>query len=60
MASIFDPKHSPLTTPPSFFRQGVWNGLAEWFGVEPEHMNTVLPNLPNFDSNIFSEADMFD
>ena len=28
--------------------EAVWKPLAEWFGVEAEHMATVLPNLANF------------
>ena len=26
----------------------MWKPLAEWFGVEPEQMSSVLPNLGNF------------
>jgi uncharacterized protein (DUF1501 family) len=25
-----------------------WSGICEWFGVDPAHMPTVLPNLENF------------
>ena len=31
--------------------EGVYKAVGEWFGVEPEHMGTVLPNLGNFDSD---------
>jgi len=38
--------------------EGMWKGVAEWFGVED--MNKVLPNLANFnDSHLISEAQMF-
>ena len=33
--------------------EGMWKGVAEWFGVEPQNMATVLPNLEAFDTNIF-------
>ena len=28
--------------------EAVWNGLAEWFGVEETQMDHVLPNRGNF------------
>jgi len=28
--------------------EGVWHGLATWFGVEDELLPMVLPNMPNF------------
>ena len=28
--------------------EGMWKGVAEWFGVKPEQMKTVLPNAENF------------
>lgn len=41
--------------------EGVWNGLAEWFGVSSENMISVLPNKQNFGGvNIVSKADIFD
>lgn len=39
--------------------EGVWNGMAEWFGVTSQNIEAVLPNLQNFESNIFSKADLF-
>ena len=33
--------------------EGMWKGVAEWLGVEPQNMATVLPNLEAFDTNIF-------
>ncbi len=39
--------------------EGVWKGIAEWFGVESQNMGSVLPNLSNFASNIFDAADLF-
>lgn len=41
--------------------EGVWNALAEWFGVSSSDSNTVLPNKQNFGGvNILSKSDMFD
>mmetsp|Transcript_6632 Transcript_6632/g.16185 ORF Transcript_6632/g.16185 Transcript_6632/m.16185 type:complete len:1268 (+) Transcript_6632:1-3804(+) len=40
--------------------EAVWKGVAEWFGVTPEQMPEVLPNLRNFPpSDIFNRGDMF-
>jgi uncharacterized protein (DUF1501 family) len=41
--------------------EGMWAGLAEWFGVTSQNIvSTVLPNVGNFQTNIFSETDLFD
>eukprot|EP00970_Alexandrium_tamarense_P007457 scaffold1373_cov288-Alexandrium_tamarense.AAC.2 len=40
--------------------EGLWNGLAEWFGVTSENIASLLPNLANFDHNIFNASDMFE
>jgi len=40
--------------------EGVWKGIAEWFGVETQDMDKVLPNLQNFATNIFNAADLFE
>lgn len=40
--------------------EGLWSGIAEWFGVANHNIASVLPNIGNFDSNIFSAADLFD
>jgi uncharacterized protein (DUF1501 family)/uncharacterized protein (DUF1800 family) len=38
-----------------------WNALGEWFGVTPELMNDVLPNLANFPKEqIFTKEDVFE
>ena len=34
---------------PSLPWESVWQPLAQWFGVEPERMDEVLPNLHAFD-----------
>ncbi|MBM64202.1 MAG: hypothetical protein CL484_14730, partial [Acidobacteria bacterium] len=41
--------------------EGVWYGLAEWFGVVPEKMGEVLPNLANFEGSgsLLSKEAMF-
>jgi len=39
--------------------EGMWKGVAEWFGVESENIDTVLPNLPAFTENIFGSAELF-
>ena len=31
--------------------ESLWRPVSEWFGVEPAQMNTVLPNLDNFDED---------
>lgn len=36
----------------------VWNGVAQWFGVDEAGLTTVLPNRANF-NNLFSEDDLF-
>jgi uncharacterized protein (DUF1501 family) len=41
--------------------EGMWAGLAEWFGVTTQNIaSAVLPNVGNFQTNIFSAADIFD
>jgi len=40
--------------------EGLWNAMAEWFGVTNQNIALVIPNIQNFESNIFSEADMFE
>uniref|UniRef100_A0A7S1BVX8 Uncharacterized protein n=1 Tax=Corethron hystrix TaxID=216773 RepID=A0A7S1BVX8_9STRA len=38
----------------------LWNGIVEWFGAsERIELDTVLPNRANFQSVLFSKADMF-
>jgi len=36
----------------------VWNGIAEWFGVPSEELDTVLPNRSKF-PKLFYKEDMF-
>jgi uncharacterized protein (DUF1501 family) len=31
--------------------EAMWNGIAEWMDVAPEHMEEVLPNMVNFERN---------
>lgn len=45
---------------PSTPWEGVWNGIAEWFGVNATNRNSILPNKNNFATNIFSQADLFE
>jgi cullin-associated NEDD8-dissociated protein 1 len=45
---------------PSTPWEGMWAGLAEWFGVASENIGSVLPNIGNFQRNIFKAADLFD
>jgi uncharacterized protein (DUF1501 family) len=45
---------------PTLAWESMWNGVVEWFGVEPNQMSTVLPNVGNFpDSMLFSASDLF-
>jgi len=40
--------------------EGMWKGLVQWFGVEEQHMATVLPNLANFPKEEhISQEEMF-
>ena len=39
--------------------EGVWKGVAEWFGVEDKNMATVLPNLGNFRENIYGKNELY-
>merc|ERR1712166_1083319 len=41
--------------------EAVYNPIAEWFGVNDEHMDEVLPNKANFDSDaIFRKEQLFE
>jgi hypothetical protein len=37
----------------------MWKGVAEWFGVEPAQMKTVLPNAENF-PGLLGKDEVFD
>jgi uncharacterized protein (DUF1501 family) len=38
----------------------IWNGIAQWYGVEEMDMDQVLPNRKNFPkSSLFAESDLF-
>ena len=63
-----DPTTSPLevgrgrgvlipTTP----WEGMWWGVAQWFGVEPEQMAAVFPNAENFveGRTLFTKEQLF-
>ena len=39
--------------------EGMWKGVAEWFGVEPAQMKTVLPNAENF-PGLLGKDEVFD
>jgi len=39
--------------------ESVWNGVAQWFGVDEDMMEGVLPNLGNFPGQLFTRDDMF-
>uniref|UniRef100_A0A7S4S6P4 DUF1501 domain-containing protein n=1 Tax=Ditylum brightwellii TaxID=49249 RepID=A0A7S4S6P4_9STRA len=39
--------------------EGLWKGVAEWFGVESQNMAFVLPNLSNFQTNVFGKTDLY-
>ncbi|KAL7541734.1 hypothetical protein ACHAXR_011178 [Thalassiosira sp. AJA248-18] len=40
--------------------EGLWNAMAEWFGIANENISAVLPNLGSFDENIFSADELFE
>ena len=38
----------------------VWNGVSEWFGVEPEDLDYVVPNRPNWaEGELWTKEQMF-
>ena len=40
--------------------EGIWQGVAEWMGVEEARMDEVLPNAKNFGADeIFTEAELY-
>lgn len=40
--------------------EGIWSGLAEWFGVEASRLPNVLPNAPNFPaSQVYDKSQLF-
>jgi cullin-associated NEDD8-dissociated protein 1 len=39
--------------------EGMWKSVAEWFGVEPGQMSTVLPNAKAF-PDLLGKEEMFD
>ena len=39
--------------------ESIWNAIARWFGVEDQHMASILPNLNNYSpEHLFTESDM--
>lgn len=46
---------------PTLSWEAMWNGVVEWFGVEPSQMSYVLPNVHKFsDSEKFTKSELFD
>lgn len=40
--------------------EGMWYGLAQWFGVEEDRMAEVLPNAANFpDTALHTQEELF-
>ena len=41
--------------------EGMWNGVAEWFGVEPDRMLDVIPGATNFHvgTTLFTQAQLY-
>ncbi len=40
--------------------EGMWKGIAEWFGVPADQMEKVLPNVNNFPADVmYSKEQMF-
>lgn len=45
---------------PSSSWESVWYGVAEWLGVKSAKMESVFPNLRNFNAEyLFPKRDMF-
>jgi len=56
-AQIVDDGRVIPTTP----WEGVWNAVAQWFGVLPQSLDKVLPNRPNFLPNgLIEPYELFD
>jgi uncharacterized protein (DUF1501 family)/uncharacterized protein (DUF1800 family) len=46
---------------PSTSWEAVWSPIADWFGVDPEWMDEVLPNRANFPvGHMFHKTDLFE
>jgi hypothetical protein len=40
--------------------EGMWYGLAQWFGVDEDQMAEVLPNAANFpDTALHTQEELF-
>ena len=39
--------------------ESIWNGVAEWWGLDGAGRDAVLPNKANFASEILSLVDLF-
>ena len=45
---------------PTTSNEGMWYGIAQWFGVESnEDLEYVLPNLNNFGCRLYSESTLY-
>ena len=45
---------------PTLSWEAVWNGLADWFGVAPDRLTTIVPNRVNFPQDqLFTKDDLF-
>ena len=47
---------------PTLSWESMWNGIVEWFGVEQNQKDYVLPNWSKFDTagKTFSDTDLFE
>jgi hypothetical protein len=40
--------------------EAVWNGVAQWFGIETANdLRTILPNRDIFKNDLWTESDLF-
>ena len=45
---------------PTTSNEGMWYGIAQWFGVESnDDLEYVLPNLNNFGCRLYSESNVY-
>ncbi len=44
---------------PSTSWEQIWNGIAQWMGVDETELNDVCPNRANFPDSLFGEDDLF-
>jgi hypothetical protein len=39
--------------------ESLWNPIAQWFGIEENDLDEILPNRHEFMDRLFSKADLY-